>query len=273
MNSVHEPGSRTMFKNFDSGKYRVKPGKKQAECTECTAQGQAARPAPSQPCPARSARARACRARPARLPSVRLPCAPRPPVRPAMSARLPRAPYCLRAPAACAPQRPPAPSPARPRTPAWALRARLAPARPASYPSQRPAQLPSLAIYLGSSPKFNFSVQNFFIIINFFFHLSPEIGKITKITIINFFFSIFHNTSNKFLKIYFLHFSSKFFFSPYKTLENYFPSFLFPVLYTVPLKIFSKIFPYLIYVLIIKHTTKHITWYTYHSSNIHMFTQ
>ena len=47
------------------------------------------------------------------------------------------------------------------------------PARPsACAPSslaQRPAQLPSLAIYLGSSPKFNFSAQIFFFHYNYFF--------------------------------------------------------------------------------------------------------
>ena len=37
MNSVHEPGSRTMSKNLTPEKYRVKPGQKQAECTKCTA--------------------------------------------------------------------------------------------------------------------------------------------------------------------------------------------------------------------------------------------
>ena len=37
MNSVHEPGSRTMSKNLTQEQYCVKPGKKQAECTKCTA--------------------------------------------------------------------------------------------------------------------------------------------------------------------------------------------------------------------------------------------
>ena len=68
MNRVHEQCPK---KNFDSGKYRVEPGQKQAECTECTAQGQPARPAPSQPCPARSARARACLPRAPRAPAAR----------------------------------------------------------------------------------------------------------------------------------------------------------------------------------------------------------
>ena len=69
MNSVHEPGSRTMSKKFDSGKYRVEPSQKQVECTECTAQGQPARPGrarpalparPLHPAPARLQRACAC---------------------------------------------------------------------------------------------------------------------------------------------------------------------------------------------------------------------
>ena len=84
MNSVHEPGSRTMSKNLTPEKYRVKPGQKQAECTKCTAlanpRTQAARPAPrpraprtpavvrslcpvpARPCPARQ-RPATCRAR------------------------------------------------------------------------------------------------------------------------------------------------------------------------------------------------------------------
>ena len=109
MNSVHEPGSRTMSKNLTQEKYRVKSGQKQAECTECTTLGQPARPgrAPN----AQATRAlRTCRAcccashaccraprallHPAYLPSVRLPGAPRPLARPPAPARLP-APACL----------------------------------------------------------------------------------------------------------------------------------------------------------------------------------
>ena len=85
MNSVHEPGSRTMSKNPTQEKYRVKSGQKQAECTECTALGQAVCPLgsarPCAPCarapaarlllPARPAGARAVPARPACVP-----CAP-----------------------------------------------------------------------------------------------------------------------------------------------------------------------------------------------------
>ena len=51
MNSVHEPGSRTMSKNLTQEKYRVEPGQKQTECTQCTAlaspRAQPALPTPS----------------------------------------------------------------------------------------------------------------------------------------------------------------------------------------------------------------------------------
>ena len=93
MNSVHEPSSRTMSKYFDSGKYRVEPGQKQAECTKCTALAspgaQAARPAP-------------CRAAATRL----RPAAARPPRTPTQSPPAARAKLALRAPARspCAPQ-------------------------------------------------------------------------------------------------------------------------------------------------------------------------
>ena len=74
MNSVHEPGSRTMSKNLTPKKYRVKLGQKQAKCTKCTALASPRLPrsrcAPrpprarllrsTRPCPARLA---ACRAR------------------------------------------------------------------------------------------------------------------------------------------------------------------------------------------------------------------
>ena len=113
MNSVHEPGSRTMSKKFDSGKYRVEPGQKQAECTECTAQSQPARPArPAPACrpprafappaarPARAQRdcrrllstpARPLRSAPARLAacSARPRAYARPPARSARTQRLP----------------------------------------------------------------------------------------------------------------------------------------------------------------------------------------
>ena len=125
MNSVHELGSRTMSKKFDSGKYRVEPGQKQAECTECTTQGQPAR------CRACWApRPRACRA----------------PV-PTCRARPCRAPYLPRVPAArhacrtpcllCATPATPSPAPhARPtQRPCACLRAQHTPARaPAAQP-------------------------------------------------------------------------------------------------------------------------------------------
>ena len=63
MNSVHELGSRTMSKNLTQEKYRVKPGQKQVECTECTAFGQPARPGPA-PSPGRTPLPRAWRALP-----------------------------------------------------------------------------------------------------------------------------------------------------------------------------------------------------------------
>ena len=121
MNSVHEPGSRTMSKKFDSGKYRVKTDRKWAKCTECTAPSQ---PAPSHACAC--CRALPCPTRPARLPPS---CALRarvllPPERPT---RLrPRA----QRPAACAPCLRIAPS----RAPSACLRAQHAQPR---------AQLPS----------------------------------------------------------------------------------------------------------------------------------
>ena len=173
MNSVHEPGSRTMFKNFDSGKYRVEPGQKQAECTKCIAQGQAARPAPSQPCPALSARARACHRALPRAPIQSPPAAGAKPA--CVSARV-RAPTAILPRAPRAPQRLRAPGPtcALARAPTHArLRAPRGPTPAQRLHAQQlsPAQLPSLAIYLGSSPKFNFSAQKVFIIIKNFFSI------------------------------------------------------------------------------------------------------
>ena len=80
MNSVHEPGSRTMSKNLTQEKYRVKPGKTQAECTECTARWPSNTPgrAPllrrARPC--RAARPPASRAPSASLPARSTPRAP-----------------------------------------------------------------------------------------------------------------------------------------------------------------------------------------------------
>ena len=145
MNSVHELDSRTMSKNLTHEKYRVKLGQKQAECTECTALGQPARPAP---------RPRAPRLRPAPVP--RPPRAP-PTARPAPAPFLSRAPLlqCLRPlarPCRAAPNPRPgrlAACPARPASPACAPSA--------STPSAQRlhAQLPSLCCivtqaYLGS---------------------------------------------------------------------------------------------------------------------------
>ena len=108
MNSVHL---------VTQEKKRVKTDRKWAECTECTAQGQPARPAPrplSCRAPAahapRAPRVAACspralpRARAYRLRAQHLACAPSaPPKRPAPRLRAPFAP--------CAPSQRPAPSP------------------------------------------------------------------------------------------------------------------------------------------------------------------
>ena len=81
MNSVHEPGSRTMSKNLTQEKYQVKSGQKQVECTKCTALGQPARPCRALPCACRASapplrpaltRPAACSARP----RAHDPCAP-----------------------------------------------------------------------------------------------------------------------------------------------------------------------------------------------------
>ena len=102
MNSVHEPGSRTMSKNLTQEKYRVEQGQKQVGRTECTAKSQPA-------CPGRARPAPACRARPARLrPACRAPLPRMMP--PAPHARVPAAPRArglsflaapARAPSAC----------------------------------------------------------------------------------------------------------------------------------------------------------------------------
>ena len=150
MNSVHEPGSRTMSKNFDSGKYQVEPGQKQAECTECTAQGQPARPGrePS----AHPALPRALRARP-RL-SLR-PVARAPRAYPSSACRARHACLCPRAcqrPRSCRPPatRAPAPTCALSRAPTHAQPSAPAPACAPSTPAcARPARpTPSLALSL-----------------------------------------------------------------------------------------------------------------------------
>ena len=124
MNSVHEPGSRTMSKKFDSGKYRVEPGQKQAECTECTAQGQLTRPG-------RAPRAQAARLAP--RPRACRPASPAPRARACCSA-LPRAALACRTrcerlrPSACAP---PAPRAPRARCAPFPRSLRPVPVRPA----------------------------------------------------------------------------------------------------------------------------------------------
>ena len=133
MNNVHEPGSRTMSKNLTQEKYRVKPGRKQAKCTECIAlaslHAQVARPAlrshaprvpraplprPLRPCSA-CLHARPTRARPRapRAPHARPPGRPpaRPPALPTRARpNAPRAPARARACACCAPHLRPAPN-------------------------------------------------------------------------------------------------------------------------------------------------------------------
>ena len=86
MNNVHEPGSRIMSENLTQEKYRVKPGQKQAECTECTAFGQPA-------CPGREQAAQPALPRALRPPSSPAHLPPRAPA-------APTGPYCVRAPAA-----------------------------------------------------------------------------------------------------------------------------------------------------------------------------
>ena len=112
MNSVHELGSQTTSKKFDSGKYQVKTDRKWAECTECKAPSQPVRPgcAPSaQPRPGRvpcAPRVPAACPRPASLPLARAPRSPaaRLPAR-CCRLRAPRASACCRAPACACPPR------------------------------------------------------------------------------------------------------------------------------------------------------------------------
>ena len=158
-------------------KKRVKTDRKWAECTECTAQGQPRRPGhepPARPAPA-------CRAPSALPPACACAQLPRTPKRPLRSSA---AAACLRL-------------PARPRTPACSprpapthacracLRAPSAPAQRAPYACPAPSLLLKWAV-----AHFRFCTQkkfSFFIINDFFFHLFPKIGKISKITKIIFF--------------------------------------------------------------------------------------
>ena len=98
MNTVHEPGSRTMSKNLTPEKYRVKPGQKQVACTECTTSWPSSTPSRAGP---------ACLS----LPAAQAPRAP------ACLSRGPRAPV-LKCPSVCAclPAAP-APSPLRAQRP------------------------------------------------------------------------------------------------------------------------------------------------------------
>ena len=239
MNSVHL---------VTQEQYRVKPGQKlsrgalnpnlaQLSTPRCALAAQPA--APRAPACACHAPPRACCRAPracCRSPSLpRAPPAERSACRaPASSARQLR--LAPARPAACnarpraharpAPVRSLAPVPSAPAPSAHAP-ASPAPARPSAHARAVPAHPSACCLAflsqhkLGSSPS-KFLHQKFYI---FFFHLFPEIGKIKKISLKTFFF--FHNTSNKFIKIYF--------FSPFPSifqfvniLENYFlPPFFF----------------------------------------------
>ena len=165
MNRVHEQCPKILTQeNTESNRAKNRPSAPSAQ-PKARPHAQVARPGRAQPalpralrpCPhlqlhptARAYPASACRARHARLRVRPCPCA------------------CQR-PRAC---RPPATRPrahlrprprAHARPPERSARAqRLPSACTPNSLAQRPAQLPSLAIYLGSSPKFNFSAQKFF---------------------------------------------------------------------------------------------------------------
>ena len=169
MNSVHESGSRTMSKNLTQEKYRVKSSQKQAECTECPALGQPARPlAPRAPAPAACApRALQLPTRPAprALPAAAPVCAPcavrllrpperllRPParlLRPVCPAHCHNTKFCIvsaarplcRTPELCAPTRPLAPRASAPA--ACTPRALQRPTRPAPRALPAVARLPA----------------------------------------------------------------------------------------------------------------------------------
>ena len=161
MNSVHEPGSRTMSKNLTQKKYRVKSGQKQAECTECTALGQPARlpsprRAPAAPLPrsprAPCAPAHCLRVVPARLaPTAPLPRAPRAPA-PCLRTQRPHAStHVLRAPTPCRSPRMPAACCLRaPRAPVPCPRACCAPQRLLRAPA--PAARPSACLRTSRAP-------------------------------------------------------------------------------------------------------------------------
>ena len=98
MNSVHEPGSRTMSKNLTQEKYRVEQGQKQAKCTKCTAL--------ASPCAQAARLPRPCCALAAAAPLLRASAALRVPLRaPALRLRLLSAlrAQCASAPTTCAP--------------------------------------------------------------------------------------------------------------------------------------------------------------------------
>ena len=204
MNSVHEPGSQTMSKNLTPEKYQVKPGKKQAECTECTV------------------------CYPSNTPD---------------RAPLPRS-YALVAPRPCPTHPPPPCASARARAPsACVSRARLRRARARLRPPARPCRAACPALRASAyapllhacaspcaQPKLKWAVAHFrFCIYIFFFSFIFFLcyWKITQKYIFAFpFFFHFLVPPNKFIKIYFILF---FFLGLHtiKILENFFTSFFF----------------------------------------------
>ena len=114
MNSVHEPGSRTMSKNLTQEKYRVELGQKQVKCTKCTAlaspraQRLGCEPRATLPRPPRACCRLLCAPASPLLPAPVHPC--RPPAARSLAARLPyvHLPRAPLAPAAYTPS--PAPS-------------------------------------------------------------------------------------------------------------------------------------------------------------------
>ena len=157
MNSVHEPGSRTMSKNLTQEKYRVEPGQKIGRVHQVHSPGQPARPghSPSSQAARPTRHCRACCRTPRAPSSAPLPRAqPRAPrVRPC-STRQRRScrahPLAQRplSPIACAPR-------ARPLAPCHPASARLAACAPAASPARPPAR-PSACLRaqrLGRTPR------------------------------------------------------------------------------------------------------------------------
>ena len=220
MNRVHEQCPKNLTQeNTESNRAKNRSSAPSAQ-PKPSPRAQAARPAPSQPCPARSASApRACRAprapaaRPlAQRPALSTCCTPNavswPCVRAGMAVSWPASRH-----SAQPPSRPATiqyfvlqltSSPTKHLSHNWIAIQLLTYCTPlATQPFLLQYNFPSSQYKMGSSPSRFFCTKNLFY---FFFHLFPEIGKKKSLKII--FFFIFHNTSNNFIKIYFLHFSS-----------------------------------------------------------------